>query len=90
MQILDVDLFIYKPRMNVKQILLVSKEAFKVILGLFQAGWQMISSLYVEKLVLGPNLFIMKIFNSTHQVLQDILIKRHHLCSWITNALRVH
>ena len=62
MQILDVDLFIYKPRMNVKQILLVSKEAFKVILGLFQAGWQMISSLYVEKLVLGPNLFIMKIF----------------------------
>ena len=83
MQILDVDLFIYKPRMNVKQILLVSKEAFKVILGLFQAGWQMISSLYVEKLVLGPNLFIMKIFcvNSTHQVLQDILIKRHHLCS---------
>ena len=62
MQILDVDLFIYKPWMNVKQILLVSKEAFKVILGLFQAGWQMISSLYVEKLVLGPNLFIMKIF----------------------------
>ena len=49
MQILDVDLFIYKPRMNVKPILLVSKEDFKVILGLFQAGWQMIGSFICRK-----------------------------------------
>ena len=49
MQILDVDLFIYKPRMNVKPILLVSKEDFSVILGLFQAGWQMIGSFTCRK-----------------------------------------
>ena len=74
MQMLDVDLFIYKARMNLKPIFFVFEISF---LGNFdfQLGWQMISS-FVEKLVLEPNLFIMKIFwvNSTHEVLRDILI----------------